>query len=37
MPVGAPDFAEGLRCGAEIFHALKAALHAGGPVDFGRR
>ena len=27
MPVGAPDFAEGLRCGAEIFHALKSALH----------
>ncbi len=30
MPVGAPDFAEALRCGAEIFHALKAALHAKG-------
>ena len=30
MPVGAPTFAEGLRCGAEIFHALKAALHAAG-------
>ncbi|MGN6057215.1 MAG: phosphopyruvate hydratase [Sphingomicrobium sp.] len=30
MPVGAPDFAEGLRCGAEIFHALKSALHAAG-------
>jgi enolase len=30
MPVGAPDFAEGLRCGAEIFHALKAALHSAG-------
>src|SRR3954471_7459112 len=27
MPVGAPDFAEALRCGAEIFHALKSALH----------
>jgi len=27
MPVGAPDFAEALRCGAEIFHALKGALH----------
>jgi enolase len=30
MPVGAPDFAEGLRCGTEIFHALKGALHQAG-------
>ncbi len=30
MPVGAPSFAEGLRCGAEIFHALKGKLHAAG-------
>ena len=30
MPVGAPSFAEALRCGAEIFHALKAALHQAG-------
>jgi enolase len=30
MPVGAPTFAEGLRCGAEIFHALKSALHQAG-------
>jgi enolase len=30
MPVGAPDFAEALRCGAEIFHALKRGLHAAG-------
>ena len=30
MPVGAPDFAEALRCGAEIFHALKASLHQAG-------
>jgi enolase len=30
MPVGAPTFAEALRCGAEIFHALKAALHGAG-------
>src|SRR6478736_2313217 len=30
MPVGAPTFAEGLRCGVEIFHALKSALHAAG-------
>ncbi|MFN7175280.1 MAG: phosphopyruvate hydratase [Thermaurantiacus sp.] len=30
MPVGAPSFAEGLRWGAEIFHALKKALHARG-------
>src|SRR5437868_13326254 len=26
MPVGAPSFAEALRCGAEIFHALKTKL-----------
>jgi enolase len=26
MPVGAPSFGEGLRWGAEIFHALKAVL-----------
>ena len=30
MPVGAPDFAEALRCGAEIFHALKSKLHQQG-------
>jgi enolase len=30
MPVGASSFAEALRCGAEIFHALKSALHAAG-------
>ncbi len=30
MPVGAPNFAEALRCGAEIFHALKSALHQAG-------
>ncbi len=30
MPVGASDFAEALRCGAEIFHALKSALHQAG-------
>ena len=30
MPVGAANFAEGLRCGAEIFHALKSALHQAG-------
>jgi len=30
MPVAAPSFAEALRCGAEIFHALKSALHAKG-------
>jgi enolase len=26
MPVGAPSFAEGLRCGAEIFHTLRGIL-----------
>ncbi len=30
MPVGAPDFSEALRCGAEIFYALKVNLHAKG-------
>ena len=30
MPVGAPSFSEGLRCGAEIFHALKSRLHKQG-------
>ncbi len=30
MPVGAPNFAEALRCGSEIFHALKSALHSAG-------
>jgi enolase len=30
VPVGAPDFAEALRCGAEVFHALKSALHEAG-------
>ncbi len=27
MPKGAPSFADGLRCGAEVFHALKSVLH----------
>jgi enolase len=30
MPVGAPSFAEGLRCGAEVFQALKKALKDAG-------
>jgi enolase len=30
MPVGAESFAEGLRCGAEIFHTLKAELKRAG-------
>jgi len=30
MPVGADNFSEALRCGAEIFHALKSALHQEG-------
>ena len=30
MPIGVDSFAEALRCGAEIFHALKAALHDAG-------
>ena len=30
LPVGLPTFAEALRAGAEIFHALKAVLHGRG-------
>jgi len=30
MPVGLPSFSEALRCGAEVFHALKARLKADG-------
>jgi enolase len=30
MPVGAEDFSEALRCGAEVFHALKKQLHDAG-------
>lgn len=30
MPVGAESFSEALRCGAEIFHALKSKLQADG-------
>ncbi|MCU0838003.1 MAG: phosphopyruvate hydratase [Rhodospirillales bacterium] len=30
MPAGAPTFAEAIRMGAEVFHALKKALHDAG-------
>ena len=30
QPVAAGSFAEALRCGAEIFHALKSVLHGQG-------
>ncbi len=30
VPVGAPSIAEAVRMGAEVFHALKAALHSAG-------
>ncbi|MCC7412126.1 MAG: phosphopyruvate hydratase [Gammaproteobacteria bacterium] len=30
LPVGAPTLAEAVRCGAEVFHALKAVLKARG-------
>jgi enolase 1/2/3 len=30
VPVGAPSFAEALRTGAEVFHALKGTLHDAG-------
>ncbi len=32
LPMGAPDFAEALRMGAEIFHSLKALLAADGHI-----
>jgi enolase len=36
LPTGAPTFSEALRMGAEIFHALKKALHkAGQPSNVG--
>ena len=37
VPVGAERFAEALRMGAEVFHALKGWLHERGPGDGGRR
>ena len=37
MPVGAATFAEALRCGAEIFHALKSGAAPAGPFDRRRR
>lgn len=30
LPIGAPSFSEALRCGAEVFHALKKVLKARG-------
>ena len=30
MPVGTSSFSEALRCGTEVFHALKGALHDAG-------
>ena len=30
MPVGAPNFPEAIRMGAEVFHVLKSLLHDGG-------
>ena len=30
MPVGAPNFPEAVRMGAEVFHSLKSILHDGG-------
>jgi enolase len=30
LPVGAPSFGEALRCGAEVFHALKSVLKSRG-------
>ena len=30
LPVGAPSFAEAVRCGSEVFHALKKILNARG-------
>ena len=36
-PIGAPTFAEALRQGAEVYHALKSVLKAQGPVHRARR
>ena len=37
MPVGAPSFAEAVRTGAEIFHALRGILKGRGQIDRCRR
>ena len=37
MPLGAPSFAEALRAGAEIFHALRGILKKARPFDGRRR
>ena len=37
FPAGAPSFAEALRWGAEVFHALKGVLQEQGLLDVGRR
>ncbi len=37
LPVGAPNFREALRYGAEIFHALKKTALRPRPVDHGGR
>ena len=37
VPVGAPTFAEALRMGAEVFHALKSTLQEARPEHRGRR
>ena len=37
VPLGLPTFREALRCGAEVFQALKKLLHEQGAVDRGRR
>jgi enolase len=37
MPKGAPTFAEALRYGTEVFHALKGVLKGSGPFDSDRR
>ena len=37
LPVGAPNFTEALRYGAEIFHALKSVLQQPGHEHGGRR
>ena len=37
MPLGASSFAEGLRAGTEIFHALRGNPEEGRPLDRRRR
>jgi len=37
MPIGAPNFADALQCGAETFHALAKPLKGNGGEGGGKR